>query len=58
MRGFLLKKLKSVIRVKKCFCEIRKNEQFVPYFLSVKNKFLAKIAKLLLTFYHENSFFQ
>lgn len=56
MRGFLLKKLKNIISVKKCFYEIRKKEQFVPYSLYVKNKFLAKIAKLLLTFYHENLF--
>ncbi len=58
MIGFLWSYFHYVIGVKKCFCKIRKNEQFVPYFLSVKNKFLAKIAKLLLTFYHENSFFQ
>lgn len=58
MRGFLLKKLKSIIRVKKYFYEIRKKEQFVPYSLYVKNKFLAKIAKLLCFFSHENLFFQ
>lgn len=56
MREFLLKKLKSIVSVKKCFCEIRKKEQFVPYSLYVKNKFLAKIAKLLCTFSHENLF--
>lgn len=58
MRGFLLKKLKSVFVVKKCFCKIRKKEQLVPYSLYIKNKFLAKIAKLLLTFYYENLFRQ
>lgn len=56
MRGFLLKKLKNIISVNKCFYKIRKKEQFVPYSLYVKNKFLAKIAKLLLTFSHENLF--
>ncbi len=56
MRGFLLKKLKNVFVVKKCFYTNRKTEQFTPYSLSVKNKFLAKIAKLLCTFSHENLF--
>lgn len=58
MRGFLLKKLKSIVNVKKCFYEIQKKEQITPYSLSVKNKFLAKIAKLLCTFSHENLFRQ
>lgn len=56
MRGFLLKKLKSAFVVKKCFYTNRKKEQFVSYFLYAENKFLAKIAKLLCTFSHENLF--
>ena len=56
MRGFLLKKLKSVFIVKECFYTSRKTEQFVSYFLYAENKFLAKIAKLLYTFSHENLF--